>query len=138
MTTMTIRLEQHTRQTPIHVEDLDEGYGVRLVVDLDANELVGGHRANEALELAETRLEVRKSGVHYLALEEPLSDDQRRENAHLEQADAELIVAELDRLRRALESVKNERSIWRELIPTEARAVAAALVHFAGEAEARR
>lgn len=138
MTTLTIRLHQHTSTTPIHVEDLDEGYGVRLVIDLHENELVGVNRTNEDLELAETRLELRKSGVHYLALEEPLSEDQRRENAHLEQADAELIVAELARLRRHLEEVKNERSIWRELIPTEARALAAALVHFAGEAEARR
>lgn len=100
---------------------------VRLNFDLGPNELVG--RIPE-LEVPEDELRIELDGTGpEVELERlrlrvgTLEADLKRRDEHAEN------------LVRSLESIKAERSLWRELLPDEAREIAAGLVHYANEAE---
>lgn len=124
MTTLSTVLAQH--KTPLHVgDDEDEGRYVRLIVDLSKGETIAGHR-RPTPELVGAIERVRALAT----VEGPL--------AHPANADIELLLMDYDRLNHDREVTEEWSHIWRDLDPDEARAVAAALWHFAGEIERPR
>lgn len=118
-TTLHLPLENENDDRGIGVE-LEDGY-VRIEVELATNELVGD-KISRLDDLVRTRLDLVASRAHPQA-------------TTIDQDDAEAIFAELGRLERDLESIRNASPVWRALLADEARALAAVLVHFADEAE---
>jgi len=106
--------------------ELEEEYrsSVRLLFELGPNELVGRIPDRAPNPITDHAAFEEGDEVGPLALSLELA----RESLARETAYA-------DRLRQALENVQNERDLWRELDPQEARELAAMLVHYAGEVE---
>lgn len=106
--------------------ELEEEYrsSVRLIFELGPNELVGRTPDRDPLPDQEGRAYAEGDEVG------PLRDEVARLETLLEREQAFAA-----KLLGRLANVADERDVWRELDPQEAREVAAALVHYAGEVE---
>lgn len=126
-----------TSAPPRHVAvELDEDGYVALVIPLRDREPYGWHKPADDLDEVEERLRLVCAGMHYLDTDnvrdgELLADPRRR------QADAEKIEEELAALRRDL-GREGAHDLVRHLTATDARALAAALIHFAEETDRAR
>lgn len=127
---LKIPLETYNTSSPTDATvELDtEGGRVRLSIDLDPAEFV--HRIPEFEEPVfdhEDRVHDPDLDPRILRLEEQNAELRQYRDA-LEEHAAEL--------RRRLTAVKDERDLSRDLLPDEARSLAAALWHYAGEVDA--
>lgn len=95
---------------------------VRLLLELGPNELVSEHGLEPTGRLEELLSEYPSARV-----DANVVDDADR--------DRYVLADEVRRLLHKLRGVRDERSLWRELDPMEARELAAALVHHATEVE---
>lgn len=100
--------------------DLDDDYrsSVRLVIELEDLELTGARRPNPAVDAIFGDETTGGPKARRLTTEEGM-----------------ILFSEVLDLRRRYEQLEREREVYRDLLPDEARALAAMLAHYADEAE---
>lgn len=124
--TLTIPLDEYAMRTDltIDVELTDDGSTVELSIDLEPGEFASAVRPVVSMPP--------------VASEAPDTEIGQARHALMRATRSlEVVETERDALRDALERVREAQYVARRLLPEEARALAAALWHYAGEAEAR-